>query len=419
MKDKTEPCPPSFILDPLSFLLLLYPQRPVRWTFPSCVNFTISRNLAANRRAPGDEHHGDHLRDASQRRDPPLPAAQPRVGAAGPSRHVGLPARGVDRRPGGRGRGSRWSAPTCTAGRSTSCGGSPRSSASRRSTSSTRTPAARTSSACCCAGSAACPSVATAHSRHIQLHWMFNDRVIAVSEATRRYQRAHNFVRASRIETIHNFIDYRRLAAVPSDARLPHPPVVGASARTTPLLGIVGNVIPRKGLIHLVRAMPTILAAVPDARLLVVGGEEQGKYAASVRGRSAERCGVAGAITWTGYRGDVRRNPGRAWTSTCFPRWKRACRCRSWRRWRRAWRWWPPRWAGFPSASCPARPACWCRPAQSEPLAAAIVELLGDPARRRRLGDAGAAACQEQFTAESQAPSIEAAFARVIRGRAA
>ena len=61
------------------------------------------------------------------------------------------------------------------------------------------------------------PSVATAHSRHIQLHWMFNDRVIAVSEATRRYQRMYNFVRASRIETIHNFIDYRRLAAVPPD----------------------------------------------------------------------------------------------------------------------------------------------------------------------------------------------------------
>ena len=29
---------------------------------------------------------------------------------------------------------------------------------------------------------AGAPSVATAHSRHIQLHWMFNDRVIAVSE---------------------------------------------------------------------------------------------------------------------------------------------------------------------------------------------------------------------------------------------
>ena len=63
------------------------------------------------------------------------------------------------------------------------------------------------------------PSVATAHSRHIQLHWMFNDRVIAVSEATRRYQRWHNFVRAGRIETIYNFIDHGRLASVPADAR--------------------------------------------------------------------------------------------------------------------------------------------------------------------------------------------------------
>ncbi len=56
-------------------------------------------------------------------------------------------------------------------------------------------------------------------------------------------------------------------------------------------------------------------------------------------------------------------------------------------------------------------------PARSDRLAAAIVELLGDPARRRRFGDAGRRRMQEQFTAESQAPSIEAAFARVIRGR--
>ena len=41
------------------------------------------------------------------------------------------------------------------------------------------------------------PSVATAHSCHIQLHWMFNDWVIAVSESTRRYQRRYNLVRTA------------------------------------------------------------------------------------------------------------------------------------------------------------------------------------------------------------------------------
>ena len=37
-------------------------------------------------RSIGDEHPGDHLRHASQRRDPPLPVALPRIGAKGASR---------------------------------------------------------------------------------------------------------------------------------------------------------------------------------------------------------------------------------------------------------------------------------------------------------------------------------------------
>ena len=43
------------------------------------------------------------------------------------------------------------------------------------------------------------PSVATAHCRHIQLHWMLNDYVIAASEATRRYHRRYNLVGSRRI----------------------------------------------------------------------------------------------------------------------------------------------------------------------------------------------------------------------------
>src|SRR4030042_1454222 len=61
--------------------------------------------------------------------------------------------------------------------------------------------------------------VAAGHCCHFQLHWMFNDYVIAVSEATRRYHVAYNLVRRARSETIYNFIDYRRMSEIPSDAR--------------------------------------------------------------------------------------------------------------------------------------------------------------------------------------------------------
>ena len=150
------------------------------------------------------------------------------------------------------------------------------------------------------------PSVATAHSCHVQLHWMFNDWVIAVSEATRQYQRRYNLVRNSRIETIYNAIDPAHVVAVPPGTRSSMRQSLGCDA-ATPLLGVVGNVIPRKGLIHLVRAMPRILAAAPAARLLVVGGQEQSDYGQKVRAE-AENLGIAGRIAWLGYRAEHPRD---------------------------------------------------------------------------------------------------------------
>ena len=260
------------------------------------------------------------------------------------------------------------------------------------------------------------PSVATAHSRHIQLHWMFNDRVIAVSEATRRYQQAHDFVRASRIETIYNFIDHGRLTAVLPEARLRIRESLAIAAEA-PLLGIIGNVIPRKGLIYLVRALPQILAAVPDARLLVVGGEEQGKYAALVRA-AAEQGGVAGCIAWTGHRSNVHEILA-ALDLYVLPSLEESLPLSVLEAMAAGLPVVASTAGGIPECVVPGETGLLVPPGQSGPLARAIVELLVDPARRRQFGDAGRRRVEERFTTASQTPIIEAAFARVLRGRVA
>src|ERR1700722_16325460 len=62
-----------------------------------------------------------------------------------------------------------------------------------------------------------------------------------------------------------------------------------------PVVVCVSRLVPRKGQDTLLRAWPAVLAAVPDAVLLIVSG---GPYAATLH-RLAEQAGVAGAVRFT------------------------------------------------------------------------------------------------------------------------
>ena len=73
-----------------------------------------------------------------------------------------------------------------------------------------------------------------------------------------------------------------------------------------PLVVLVGRLHPAKGQIELIEAAPALLAAVPDARLALVGGDDpnQPVYAARVRERVAE-LGLADRVSLTGHRSDA------------------------------------------------------------------------------------------------------------------
>jgi glycosyltransferase involved in cell wall biosynthesis len=260
------------------------------------------------------------------------------------------------------------------------------------------------------------PSVATAQATHLQLHWMFNDRVIANSDATLRYHRRWNLVRPERSETIRLFIDRKHLAAVPADARRRARWRLGLDG-DVPLLGLAGNVQPRKGIHVAVAAMPRILAAVPAARLVIVGALRHVDYLPQVRAE-AERLGVASQILWLGHRDDVREllpaldvylQPSLAEPLGLAIIEAMAVGL--------------PVVAsdvgGIPEVVVHGETGILVPPGDSAALADASIALLQDPAARRAMGRAGRQRVLREFAPEGQVARIESVLARVARPRKA
>jgi glycosyltransferase involved in cell wall biosynthesis len=257
------------------------------------------------------------------------------------------------------------------------------------------------------------PSVATAHSNHVQLHWMFNDAVIAGSAATLRYQRQWNFVRAGWSEAIHPFLDRAALAPAAPDARGRARRRLGL-ADDVPLVGLVGNVTHRKGIDVAVAALPKIVGFLPQARLVVIGHLRHADYVAEVQA-AARRLGVASHILWLGYRDDVREllpaldvyiQPSLVEPLGLGILEAMAAEL-------------PvvaSRVGGIPEIVVAGETGILVPPAQSEALADWVAGLLAaEPSQRRAMGRAGRQRVLAEFSPDSQVTRIEAVLARVCR----
>jgi glycosyltransferase involved in cell wall biosynthesis len=130
-------------------------------------------------------------------------------------------------------------------------------------------------------------------------------RIIAVSQAVaNRFEgRLSRFFR-SRITTIHNAVDveqFRPAAQSRTDTRA----ALGVEGKT--VIGIVGQLTPRKGQLELIEAFAELSRTIPDTVLLIVGEpifNRDGEYAASLES-AAIRSGVADRIRFLGAREDV------------------------------------------------------------------------------------------------------------------
>jgi glycosyltransferase involved in cell wall biosynthesis len=252
------------------------------------------------------------------------------------------------------------------------------------------------------------PCVATAHARHFQPHWMFNDRVIANSEATRRYQRRFNWVSRERIDTIYCFVDYDRFAAAADSAGREIRAEFGVPQDDL-LIGEIGHVCTRKGQIDLVQAMPAVLAEFPQAHFLLVGCNTTPvnlPYVEKVK-QEALRLGVNRRLIWAGLRSDIPEIMA-ALDLFVMPSLEEAQGVAPLEAMVREVPVVATAVGGLKELVRPEETGLLVPREDPPALAAAILRLLGDPELSRRLAARGHEMVKRQFSPMSQVPKIEA-----------
>lgn len=146
--------------------------------------------------------------------------------------------------------------------------------------------------------------VATAHSTSLQLHWWFNNVVIATSPAAAEHHRKVNRVSAEAIRMIPNFIDTASFPVTTAQERSAARLALDLPPQAF-VIGSVGDIQPRKRQIDLVRALARVVQTVPDARLVLAGAPHH-DYVAELM-QTAETLGVAAHLVLPGVQSDVPR----------------------------------------------------------------------------------------------------------------
>jgi glycosyltransferase involved in cell wall biosynthesis len=145
--------------------------------------------------------------------------------------------------------------------------------------------------------------VATAHARHIQIHWPLNHRVIAPSASTAAYHHSHNFVPWRRLSVIHNFVEAKYLPPPEHGRRAAMRAALGIPADAF-VMGSVGHIDSRKNQSGLAKVLVRLKALGVDAYLVLVGNK--GREEARMAEAEAAAGGLSDRLILTGRRSDVR-----------------------------------------------------------------------------------------------------------------
>jgi glycosyltransferase involved in cell wall biosynthesis len=241
------------------------------------------------------------------------------------------------------------------------------------------------------------------------------DRVIAISDVIQRNFRAMHPIDPAKVVTIHNGIDADRFRPDPA-ARARVRAELGFTEEHL-VVGIVGRVTPAKGHREFVEMVVRLTGPFPNARFLIVGeatrGEEDEGHAI-LDGIAAGP--LRDRVTVTGFRGDV-PDLLAGMDVFAFPSHNEAFGLALIEAMA----------TGLPTVSSDCdgvldivvegETGLMVPPRDGAKLAAAAGALLGDAARRERLGRAGRARVLGHFTEERMAAAIDQLYAEALAAR--
>ncbi len=253
------------------------------------------------------------------------------------------------------------------------------------------------------------PGVGHVHAINTFLYYRLNDLNLTCSDGVRRAVLAQNGDPA-RVRVVYNGIPLARLQGLP------------AAAQTRAALGLeaddfvlvcVAHLTPRKGQIHLLRAIALLREAIPELRCLLVG-EGTSKATAELR-REAARLGITDRVRFLGFRHDAVAVTDCSDVSVLPSVSKEGLGL------------------GLIEAALLGKPAIGSAApgideviddgisgllvphANPQALAAAIDRLWRDPEMRLRFGEAGRARAQRTFSLAAMADACEAAYSDLLQ----
>ena len=256
------------------------------------------------------------------------------------------------------------------------------------------------------------PVIATAHNRSFQLHWRFNDYVIANSNATCRYQKRINRVPNHRIETVHCFTDLERFNNITERSKRKVLRQIRASEDDF-LVGVVGEVVKRKGHVYLFQAIEEIAKAVPNFKLVLLGRfKREEAYVKRMR-RILLKNKLLGKVKWLGLRSNVQDYMA-AFDLTVVPSVEEPLGLVALESLAAGTPVVASDTGGLPEIVQHQVSGLIVPPKRPAAIAKAVIELANDPARRIEMGQAGKSFVFERFDPQTLSKQVETIYQRVI-----